>query len=383
MTGPRVAFVNGGILGLTAFATYLRRLLPTQSWIRAEHIVLTENLSTRERVVRRVMCQRLAPRSSNFDFMRLRAELHAGIQARARLARYGPNAFDVLHFHRQATAYGSLRLVERVPSIVSIDCTQTCARQAASQAAQWTFAPNVRIDGAVFRRAAAVVATSRWAADDVRRMYPDFAAPIHVMPNPVLLDCFAAGWMDERRARAAAGQKPRFLFIGGDFPRKGGYELLDVWRAESFGGRAELDIVTDWNLHGALPPGVRWWPGVTAYTDTWTASWASADAFVMPTRNEAFGLVFQEAAAAGVPAIGPDLNAVPEIIRHGETGLLVPPGDARALACAMDLLIGSPALRERMGRSGRDAIEASASPVAYLEKLTRVIADVLKSATIH
>ena len=59
---------------------------------------------------------------------------------------------------------------------------------------------------------------------------------------------------------------------------------------------------------------------------------AGADIFVMPTRNEAFGLVFQEAAAAGVPAIGTRQNAVPEIIVDGETGLLV----ARAVTgCAV------------------------------------------------
>jgi glycosyltransferase involved in cell wall biosynthesis len=383
VTGPRVAFINGGILGLTAFAAYLRRFLPTQSWIHAEHIVLTEDLSLQERAIRRVMCQRMAGRSSNVDFMRFRAELHAGIQARRRLARHGANAFDVLHFHRQGTAYGSLGLMKRIPSIVSIDCTQTCAMQAAPQREHWTFAPNVRMDGAVFRRAAAIVAISRWAADDVRRMYPDVGTPIHVMPNPVLLEWFDRGWIDQRRARSAGGLKPRFLFIGGDFVRKGGHELLDVWRTGSFGARAELDIVTDWDVPGPLPPGVRRWPGIAAYTDAWRTRWAAADAFVMPTRNEAFGLVFQEAAAAGLPAIGPDLNAVPEIIRDGDSGLLVPPGDGAALGRAMETLIASPELRERMGRSGREAIDASASPVAYLEKLTGIIAGALKSVTIH
>jgi glycosyltransferase involved in cell wall biosynthesis len=273
--------------------------------------------------------------------------------------------------------------MKRIPSIVSIDCTQTCAKQAAPAREQWTFAPNVRMDGAVFGRAAAVVAISRWAADDVRRMYPDVATPIHVMPNPVMLEWFDAGWVGHRRARSAAGGTPRFLFIGGDFVRKGGYELLEVWRTGNFGSRAELDIVTDWDVREPLPPGVRRWPRVAAYTDAWRDRWAAADAFVMPTRNEAFGLVFQEAAAAGLPAIGPDLNAVPEIIRDGDTGLLVPPGDGAALARAIDTLIASPDQRERMGRKGREAIDRSASPVAYLEKLTRIIGDALKSVTIQ
>ena len=57
-----------------------------------------------------------------------------------------------------------------------------------------------------------------------------------------------------------------------------------------------------------------------AYTQTWRDLWRDADVFVMPARAEAFGMVFQEAAAAGLPAIGPRINAVPEIVDHGVTG---------------------------------------------------------------
>lgn len=93
----------------------------------------------------------------------------------------------------------------------------------------------------------------------------------------------------------------------------------------------------------------------------------------MPTQNEAFGLVYQEAAAAGIPAIGTDHNAVPEIIVDGATGLLVPPGDRHALVAAMDRLVGSPELRDRLGRAARRHIEATASPAAYFDRLTSAV----------
>ena len=93
----------------------------------------------------------------------------------------------------------------------------------------------------------------------------------------------------------------------------------------------------------------------------------------MPTRNEAFGLVFQEAAAAGLPAIGTRHNAVPEIILEGETGLLVPVLDVDALSAALRTLIDGPPLRQRMGIAARQVIERVASPDTYMSRLTDIL----------
>jgi glycosyltransferase involved in cell wall biosynthesis len=121
---------------------------------------------------------------------------------------------------------------------------------------------------------------------------------------------------------------------------------------------------------------------VEAYSPEWLARWEQADIFVMPTRNEAFGLVYQEAAAAGLPAIGTSLNAVPEIVHDGETGVLVPCGDVGALAGAMHALIGSTDRRARMGARGREVIEAAAGPRLYMETLTAIIQEAARSRTL-
>jgi glycosyltransferase involved in cell wall biosynthesis len=96
----------------------------------------------------------------------------------------------------------------------------------------------------------------------------------------------------------------------------------------------------------------------------------------MPTRNEAFGLVYQEAAAAGLPAIGSRLNAIPEIIADGETGLLIPPRDIARLVQALDALIGSAELRDRLGRNARRKIEHDAHPDDHRRQLVAVISEV-------
>jgi glycosyltransferase involved in cell wall biosynthesis len=62
--------------------------------------------------------------------------------------------------------------------------------------------------------------------------------------------------------------------------------------------------------------------------------------------------VFVEAAAAGLPVIGTDVGGVSEMLRNGETGLLVPLHDAAALTAALTALIDDPERRRAMGRAG-------------------------------
>lgn len=380
-TTPRVLFVNGGILGLRTFHEFVTAMLPGQDRIRGETILLTADLTLTDRVIRRILCQSVWPDGlfglRNLDYARYRRELHAGVLARRRIAALWNGGVDVLHFHRQATASASIGLMRRVPAIVTMDCTQRLVMDAAGSAAErTTYRANLRRDGKVFAAASAVVAISKWAADQLHAEYPECRTPVHVMPNPVMLAHFDPGWAEVRRRRAAAGGRPKFLFMGGDFPRKGGPALLEAWMAGRFAARATLDVVTDWPVPEPLPEGVRIIRGVTAHSPAWIECWAGADAFVMPTTNEAFGLVFQEAAAASLPAIGTNLNAVPEIIEDQVTGLLVPPGDREALVRAMDQLIGSASLREAMGLRARRKIEATADPVAHFERTIELILQV-------
>jgi glycosyltransferase involved in cell wall biosynthesis len=269
--------------------------------------------------------------------------------------------------------------MRQAPAIVSIDCTQSLASAEASSAvSRSTYLPNVIHDAFVFRRAAVITATSRWAADDLLMRHPECDGKVHVMPYPVRTH-FPESIVELRaeRLRAQPERPVHVLFMGGDFPRKGGRELLDAWRQGGFAGRAVLQLVTDWPIAGRdIPDGVRTLQGVEPHSDRWRELWRAADCFVMPARHEAFGLVYQEAAAAGLPAIAPSINAIPEIVEHGRTGILVPPGDAAALVRAMDTVIGSGELRRRLGAAARIRI-AGNTPAAYAARLQSLIASVL------
>jgi starch synthase len=83
--------------------------------------------------------------------------------------------------------------------------------------------------------------------------------------------------------------------------------------------------------------------------------------------------VYQEAAAAGLPAIGSRLNAVPEIVADGTTGILIAPTSRDELISALDRLITSAELRERMGRAARRKIEGDADPGRHRHKLVELI----------
>ncbi|HEV7589879.1 MAG TPA: glycosyltransferase family 4 protein [Longimicrobium sp.] len=372
-------FVNSGILGQRTFAAFVDQAFAGErDGIRAAQVVLTDALTTRERVVRRLLCARLWPDGAggvkNLDLFRYRAELHAGLLAARRIRRLEGQGkrFDVLHFHRQATAYASLARMRRTPAIVSIDCTHRyLVEMAASRAEARSYLPNLRRDGEIFRAARLIVSTSAWAADSLRAEYPDCATEIAVMPNPVLLEHFDPAWAEERRARATApGYRPRVLFMGGDFLRKGGADLVAAWRQGGFGERARLDLVTHLPVEGAADaPGVHVHNDVTAHSAAWRELWRAADVFVLPTRDEAFGTVFQEAAAAGIPAVGTRITAIPEVVLHGDTGLLVAPGDRGALAAALDRLVASAGLRLEMGARARLHIERTADPASYRAQL--------------
>jgi glycosyltransferase involved in cell wall biosynthesis len=82
----------------------------------------------------------------------------------------------------------------------------------------------------------------------------------------------------------------------------------------------------------------------------------SAQLLVSPSLYEGFGLPAAEAMACETPVLATTGGALPEVVSHGETGWLVPPGDAHALARAIKLLTADETLRERLGKSGRQSV---------------------------
>ena len=88
------------------------------------------------------------------------------------------------------------------------------------------------------------------------------------------------------------------------------------------------------------------------------AAYASGDVFAFPSDTETFGNVVVEAMASGLPVVGVDRGGVRDIIRDGETGFLVPPGDAGAFSEALAALVCDSRMRSRMGSCARRDAES-------------------------
>ena len=88
------------------------------------------------------------------------------------------------------------------------------------------------------------------------------------------------------------------------------------------------------------------------------------DVFALASRYEGLPCVLVEAAGAGVPVVATAVNAVPDLVVPGETGLLVPPGRPRALGAAVRHLLEHPAEADRMAAAARDRLGDRYTPRA-------------------
>jgi glycosyltransferase involved in cell wall biosynthesis len=93
--------------------------------------------------------------------------------------------------------------------------------------------------------------------------------------------------------------------------------------------------------------------GFRADLDRLIPAW---DVAVIPSYTEGLPNIALEAYAAAVPVVGTAVGGVPEVIDHGESGYLVPPGDPEALARSVSEALGSEGRRQAMGQSGRDRV---------------------------
>jgi glycosyltransferase involved in cell wall biosynthesis len=107
------------------------------------------------------------------------------------------------------------------------------------------------------------------------------------------------------------------------------------------------------------------------------ARYASADLFVLPSRMENFPLVLLEAMASGLPVVATAVGGVPELVVHGETGLLVPPNDPLVLAQAINSLLDDPEGMRSMGARGRDTVRQRYTWDKVAERMTRYLREVL------
>jgi phosphatidylinositol alpha-1,6-mannosyltransferase len=81
-----------------------------------------------------------------------------------------------------------------------------------------------------------------------------------------------------------------------------------------------------------------------------------------------------EGLAAGVPVVGSDVGWIPDLIRNGENGFVVPGGDVRELEARLRELLADPELRRRLGANGHQLAHAQLTEQVYVERFTAMVA---------
>ena len=237
----------------------------------------------------------------------------------ARAARTAAAGADLVHAHWLPS--GVVAMTTRKPFVVQVWGTDVeLARRVPSLARR------------VLRRARLVIAPSTALAEEARLLG---AGEVRVIPSGVDLP-------------AAVGEEadpPEVLYAGRLSAEKGVRELVAA--ADGL----PLVVAGDGPLRDEVPGALGFVPH-----DELERLYARAAVVACPSRREGFGVVCAEAMAYGRPVVAGDVGGLRDLVRHEETGLLVPPGDVGALRAALQRLLADPDLRRRFGEAGRARI---------------------------
>lgn len=176
------------------------------------------------------------------------------------------------------------------------------------------------------------------------------------------------GFESRVESRREGGNSLRLLFVGKSTRAKGVVDLVHAvsrlpqtlnWRLDIVGSnKVEPDTLEEMRaicrqhnledrvaLHGQLD------------NSSLRMLYASSDIFVLPSYWEGYGIVLLEAMSYGLAVVASDVGAIPEVVKNGHTGLLVPPGDVDALQATISRLLEDAALRRELAENGLDFIK--------------------------
>jgi glycosyltransferase involved in cell wall biosynthesis len=245
----------------------------------------------------------------------------AMLASMARAVRAAARSADVVHAHWLPTAVPAW--LARRPLVVTLHGSDVALARRAPALAR-----------PILRRARAVIAVSEALAADARRLG---AREVHVVPNGVEIPAEVGEEADP----------PEVLFVGRLSPEKGIEDLVAA--ADGL----NLVVLGDGPLRARVPGALGF-----VSREELARRYDRAAVVVCPSRREGFGLACAEAMAHGRPVVASAVGGLQDLVADGETGILVPPRDPRALREALERLLADPELRRRLGAAGRERVGA-------------------------
>lgn len=232
------------------------------------------------------------------------------------------------------------------------------------------------VDAAVDR----YIAVSHEVAERLRQRFGVPPGKIRVVQNGIALAPFGTdAGAPVGPARVPGARRPVVLTAARLDTQKGHNYLL---AAAALVPEAEFVLAGDGQERSALEAqarrlGIGERVHFLGYRSDIPALLAEADLFVLPSLYEGLPLSVLEAMAAGLPVIATAIGGTEEAIVHGETGLLVPPGDPAALARAIRLALSDADLARRIAAAGKERAHREFSADLMAERVTRVYDDLL------
>ncbi|MBK5719448.1 glycosyltransferase family 4 protein [Dysgonomonas sp. Marseille-P4677] len=159
----------------------------------------------------------------------------------------------------------------------------------------------------------------------------------------------------------------RIVYCGAFVPDKGVFDLIEAFESAQFDQSVSLDLFGSGTLPriGKNNITVHGWIEHSEYLRLLP----NYDFLVLPSKYETFGLVYVEAMGIGLPVIGTFGPAIPEIVKNGETGLLVEFGNIKQLTASLEQLVCDKDLRIKMGKNAWKDVRDRFSPQIVLKKL--------------
>jgi starch synthase len=291
---------------------------------------------------------------------------------------------DVVHAHTWYADMGALWIstLHRIPLVVTLHSMEPLRPWKADQLGSG-YLVSSWIEKTAVESAHRVIAVSHKMREDILAHFDAEPSRVVVIHNGIDPDLFKHTERRDGLDRLGV-REPYVLFVGRITDQKGIFHLLEAVPQLPAGVQVVLcasapdtpEIEERLRRAVAGQPNVTWINEMVP-VDVVTQLYSHAAVFCCPSVYEPFGLINLEAMACETPVVASAVGGILEVVEDGKTGVLVPPADPRALAAALNRVLGNPALGRSMGQAGRRRVEEQFSWASVAERTEQVYADAI------
>ena len=288
--------------------------------------------------------------------------LKGGLVGRSRIRRLerAGRIFDAVLFNHLLPLLFLRDFQRRVPTVLSLDTTPTMIHGFDP----WYVGKRSRFPSPLeipkrllvrqsYMACRYILPWTNLVGESLQRNYGIPREKLKVLPPGIELSRWDPPASTRKRRK---GDPINILFVGGEFLRKGGDLVLAASRKNEL-QECTFHIVTHEPV-GPTGPNVQVHADIGPNEDELKRLYAEADIFVLPTKADfAPTIAVCEAMAMRLPIITTRVGGLEEVVRDGESGFVVPSGDADLLTERIQTLVNSPAMRRRFGDRGREIVE--------------------------